>query len=249
MSLDRAITLFIALVLFPSMFCSAQVHAEDDPCKSCLCSGVTIKPECISCCSDLVTDPVEEAFWLLAEQTKAKVGHELSACEAMAQLYNAIGEMTKWNLDDIVLYTGKVLAPGVSIRDEVIVPPGRRQFISLGYSGFRSKYVDTPPVDKQPTSQSHVFVGYFALGAKRNVGLLTEFITECRELGLRECLGWSSERDPGTEPAEYQLRVVAANLAQEMKKNPNLVRGLAGSIRATICSTPKPNPPTGLRLK
>lgn len=240
MNLNRAATVFLAFLLFLFMLCVANVRAGDDPCKWCVCSGGTIKPECLSCCGALTRDPIEEQFWLLAENKKGEVGPNLSACEAMAQLYDEIGKMTKWCLDDIVLYTGKVLAPGVSFHDVVIVPPGIRPFISLGYSGFRSHYVDTPP-----TSQSHHFVGYFGLGAKLPVGLVTEFFTECRELGLRECLFWLSARDPGNEPADYQLGVVATNLAQRMRDAPHLVRGLGGAIRTTICISPTPPPPPG----
>ena len=198
--------------------------------RHCVAVLITLLIEVLVSLAAAASDSTEAVFRLRAEEKRREVdAGSLTACEAMAQLYATIGGMTKWDLDTIVLYTARVLAPGVSLRNLVIVPPGSLPHVSLGYSGFRSQYLDTPP-----SSQSHHFVGYFALGAKLPVGLVTEFFTECRELGLRTCLSWA-ERGRGDEPGDYQLGVVAANLAQKLKEAPALVRGLDGAIRATIC--------------
>jgi hypothetical protein len=161
-------------------------------------------------------EPAEPMFRARAQETQQEVAaHRITDCEAMARLFDELGRDVSWDLDALVQTSARVLAGRVGYRDVTLVEPAPEGVVRFGERGFDGKYRD-----REPGNQVRHFVGYFATGAKVSGPLLTELITEWRD---------------GQEPGDYQLGVFAANLGRQMRENPQLVRGLGGAIRKTIC--------------
>lgn len=138
----------------------------------------------------------------------------MTDCEAMAQIFEEIGRDVDWDFNQVVDLMGAVVAGGVRYRDATLVAaaPGTVQF---GERGFRPAYID-----KLPGNQVRHFVAYFVLGAKLSGGLLAAVVAELRDAG---------------EPGDHELGLLGANLGSQMRNSPQLIRGLGGSIRTTIC--------------
>jgi len=134
-------------------------------------------------------------------------------CAALAGLIEEIGEGVYWNLDEMVRLVGGVVG-GVRLRDVTLAPPAG-ETVAFGQSGFRPGYVDRATSD-----QVRHFIGYFALGAMLSGGAVAEIVA-----------GWRDAREPG----DYQLGIFAANLGQRMRQSPELLRGVGGAIRSSIC--------------
>jgi len=158
----------------------------------------------------------EEALWLFASRKSREVrAGGLSSCEAMAQIYGALGARVGWELQPIVFNAGRVLAGEVRYRAITIIPRAPRRALPFSASGFRAQYVD-----RAADNQVRHFAGYLAMGAKVPGPVLTEVFTSLREEG---------------EPGDYELGVFAGNLAEKLAQNSGLARGLEGAIRSSLC--------------
>lgn len=164
---------------------------------------------------------MEEAFWLFAQRKQ----RDETSCEALAQLYGALGRRVGWDLGQVVQYTGLVLAN----TNNPFVSGAKRAPVPFGDDGFRPQYVDLPG-----GNQVRHFVAYFTTGVKVPGGITRTFITGCRE---DNCTGYACSFLLGDncEPGDYQLGIVAAELGDRISDDSNLLRGIEGGIRSTVC--------------
>jgi hypothetical protein len=76
-------------------------------------------------------------------------------------------------------------------------------------------------VDRHPSNQVRHFIGYFTIGSRVSPSIAAQVLATLFD---------------GDEPGDYELGVLAANLAARMRESPQLVSGLGGSVRATLCN-------------